>query len=68
MTENQAALTMLKGTIVDMEPEEQAKIKEYADKFRAIVSEASEKGDVDEGCCQIAIALIGFETTVALGQ
>ena len=62
MTENEAALMMLKGTIVDLPQEDQNAIKDRAEKLRTILNEENKEHG------QLAITLIGLEMAIEIGQ
>jgi hypothetical protein len=54
MTAEQVVLTMIRGVIAELPTEQQAQVKECADKLRAAIAEYGENGTV-------AMALVGAE-------
>jgi len=65
MTENEVALMMLKGAIVDMKQEDQDKIYAIAGQFKDIMDDSRDNDE--EAFAQLAISLVGIETAVSMG-
>lgn len=59
MSQEKAALYMLKGVVSEMEPDEQQKVDSALEKIRAVMSEYGQAGT-------IAMAMISLETAVDL--
>jgi hypothetical protein len=64
MTESKAALFMLKGTISELEQDEQDKIAIYIAEHREIMAMAKELNE--EELSQLAMTVIGLEMAVSL--
>lgn len=57
MSQDKAALYMLKGVVSEMEPQERQKVEDALEQIRAVMTEYGKAGS-------IAMAMIALETSV----
>lgn len=66
MTESELALLIVKGTISEMDKDDQDKIDGIIGQYNDIMDDS--KDNDEEHFAQLALTVVGLETAVAMGQ